>query len=121
VQAGRGCKSEVPRWGNSSSQPSANIATFTNHCDVGLVLTLRWFRRRLELSRAWLAVVAVASEMPNAHGRGRAIPAASGSVKTGPGIGMQRAGASLNPGQAKPETGGSLMEVTPPEDEAGFA
>lgn len=29
--------------------------------------------------------------------------------------------AGLNPGQAKPEIGGSLMEVTPPENEPGFA
>jgi hypothetical protein len=86
-----------------------------------LVLTLRRFRRTLLWSRRELAVVAVAPDVPHAQGRGRAIQAASSSVKAGFGHQDAAQDPSLNPGEAKPATGGSLMEVTPPEIEPGFA
>ena len=84
-------------------------------------MTLRCFRRSLALPRRELAVTAVAPDMPHAQGRGRAIQAASSSVKAGFGHQDAAQDTSLNPGQAKPKTGGSLMEVTPPEIEPGFA
>jgi hypothetical protein len=86
-----------------------------------LVLTLRRFGRRFLLPRRELAVIAVAPDVPHAQGRGRAIQAASSSVKAGFGHQDVAQDTSSNPGQAKPKTGGSLMEVTPPEIEPGFA
>jgi len=109
---------------SSSAICFAALRRFTKGFHDGFMLTLRFFRCRILLPREKIAIAAATSQgaqcaMPKTRMR-RQIRDRSGGDRISWHRNVAR-DAILNPGRRNPATGGSLMEVTPPESKPGFA